>query len=46
MCWAHVHRNCQDYAYKFIEEEKAKGEVLNDIDLLQVMPLPEAFDHA
>ena len=46
MCWAHVHRNCQDYANKFIKEDKAKGEVLNDIDLFQVMPSPEAFDHA
>ena len=46
MCWAHVHRNCQDYANKFIKEDKARGEVLNDIDLLQAMPSPEAFDHA
>ena len=42
--WAHEHRNCQDYANKFIKDDKAKGEVLKDIDLLQVMPPPEAFD--
>ena len=46
MCWAHVHMNCQEYANKFIKEDKEKGEVLNDIDSLQVMPPPEDFEHA
>ena len=46
MCWAYVHRNCQEYANKFIKENKEKYEVLNDIDLLQVMSSPEDFEHA
>ena len=43
MCWALVHRNFQEYAYKFIKEDKEKDDVLNDIDVLQVMPSPEDF---
>ena len=46
MCWAYVHRNCQEYANKFIKENKEKYEVVNDIDLLQVMSSPEDFEYA